>query len=270
MGNELITLTQSPVIEYTAVDRISEEVKVRLDKLNLAHLLPTEDNKQELKKIRTDLTKEFADYESARILIKKSVNAPYDKFEEAYKEKITKQFKDADKLLKEAVDKIDNEIKEETRQKVLDYFNELISFHNIDFVSFEQVGLNITLNATLKSLKDQTRSFIERIANDLVLIETQSNKERILIRYKQNLNVSQSITSITNEIKQEQELIRRAEEREVMLESVRPQPVVERILEAPKQVIVEELMSSTFTVTGTKRQLIAVREFMKKEGIKYE
>ena len=270
MNDELIVLTQSPIIEYTAVDRIAEDVKQRLDKLDLKHLAPTEDNKQELKKVRTDLTKEFADYESARILIKKSVNAPYDKFEEAYKEKITKQFKDADKLLKDAVDEIDNKIKAEMRQKVVEYFEELISFHAIDFVQFEQVGLNITLNASLKSLKDQTRNFVERIANDLVLIETQENKERILIRYKQNLNVSQSITTVNNEAKQEKELIARRE----LLEKARSEapvaPVAEPVLVAPRQVIREELMTATFTITGTKQQLISVREFMKKEGIKYE
>lgn len=60
----------------------------------------------------------------------------------------------------------------------------------IDFVTFEQANIGITLSASLKSLKEQAKNFADRISDDLMLIQTQENKAEILVEYKNTLNVS--------------------------------------------------------------------------------
>ena len=72
---------------------------------------------------------------------------------------------------------------------------------NIDFVTFESANINVTLTASMKSLKEQAKNFIDKIVDDLNLIDTQEHKAEILVEYKQSLNVSQAITTVTNRFK---------------------------------------------------------------------
>ena len=53
----------------------------------------------------------------------------------------------------------------------------------------------------MKSLKEQAKQFIDKIVDDLKLIETQEHKAEILVEYKQTLNVAQAITTVTNRFK---------------------------------------------------------------------
>jgi len=261
---ELINITQCPIIEYSKLDEIAEQVKQELSKVDLKQLEISEGNLQFAKNLRAKYNKDFAEFEEGRKLIKKAVNDPYDKFEKAYKDKLAVQFKDADTILKTAIDSIENGLKEEKKEEVKTYFNELVDENLIDFVTFEQVGLNVTLSASIKSLKDQTKSFVERIVSDLALIGTQQYKERIIVRYKSNLNVSQSITSVVNEVKQEE-----------LLKEVKPiiVPVIEVApVEEPKLPFIEKVETKrqvTFLVEGTEEQLDDLSMFMNSNDIKF-
>ena len=74
-------------------------------------------------------------------------------------------------------------------------------------MTFQDARINITLSASVKALKDQAKDFIDRVASDLLLIDTQEHKAEILVEYKKTLNASQAITTVSNrhkEIEQEQ------------------------------------------------------------------
>ena len=64
----------------------------------------------------------------------------------------------------------------------------------------------------MKSLKEQAKAFVDKIADDLNLIETQEHKAEILVEYKQTLNVSQAITTVTNRFKDIEEEKKKQEE----------------------------------------------------------
>ncbi len=102
------------------------------------------------------------------------------------------------KSINEQVENYTNQQKEEKENRIKLYFNEYLSENNIDFVTFEQAKINVTLSASEKSLKEQAKAFIDKIIQDLQLIATQENNAEILVEYKQTLNVSNAITTVVN------------------------------------------------------------------------
>ena len=48
-------------------------------------------------------------------------------------------------------------------QEIKDYFEEYKTANNIDFVDFKQANINVTLTASKKSLKEQAKTFIDKI-----------------------------------------------------------------------------------------------------------
>ena len=92
-------------------------------------------------------------------------------------------------------------MKSKKEKEIKEYFEEYKTANNIGFITYGQARINVTLSASMKSLKEQAKQFIDKIVDDLKLIETQEHKTEILVEYKQTLNVSQAITSVTNRFK---------------------------------------------------------------------
>lgn len=281
--NNVIVLKQTPIIEYSKLEEISKEVDKKLEFLKKGDLVVTEENKVEIKKLRTEISNDFKVYETARKQIKEAVNNPYDEFNKKYVELIANKFKEADKTLKAKIEAIEDAQKKEKETKARDYFKELIIARKIDFVTFEQVGLNISLSLSDKKAKDTINAFVERIVSDLALIDTQDNKERILTRYQQSLDVSGAIQTVKAEIEHEEKIKRANEERERLAQEAKAQaeakkqeeaplaaPTAARPVEVPKVAVEVETIKAQFTVTGTKQQIIDLRNYMDERGIKYE
>lgn len=197
-NNELIVVEQLPIIK--------EQLKlasVEIDKkvAEAMSVLCTEENVKVVKEIRASLNKEYKKFEEKRKEVKTIVLKPYEEFENVYEEHISNKFKKADLALKGQIEAIENELKEKRREEVKKYFNEYQSEKNIDFVTFENANINVTLTASMKSLKEQAKSFLDKIADDLALIETQEHKAEIIVEYKQTLNVSKAITNVNDRFK---------------------------------------------------------------------
>ena len=266
---ELINITQCPIIEYSKLDEIAEGVRQELAKVDLKNLVISEDNLQFAKSLRAKYNKGFAEYEEGRKLIKKAVNDPYDQFEKDYKAKLASQYIEADTVLKTTINEIENGLKEVKKNEVKAYFMELISKNNIEFVTFEQVGLNITLSASEKSLQEQIKSFVDHVVSDLSLISTQEHQERIIVRYRQSLNVSQSITSVVNEVKQEEAL--KAKKEEPKPEEPKPIEVVIPVEDGlPPFIAPDNLIKIDMSIYATPKNFENLYRFMKDFGISYE
>lgn len=172
----------------------------------------TEDNKQEIKRLRSSLSKQFTALEEKRKGVKNAILGPYNEFETIYKECVTNIFKPADEKLKEKIAAVENAQKQGKEEKARKYFNEYVESKGIDFLTFENVGLIINLSISDKKCKDTIKAFVDRIGGDLALIDTQQYKDEILVEYKESLNVSKAITSVTTRHRLiEEEEKRRAE-----------------------------------------------------------
>ena len=280
MSNEIIVVKQLPVIEQQLA-QIKEQVTERVE--TVTSLVVTEDTVKAVKKARAELGAEFKSWEEKRKEVKKAVITPYEKFEEVYNDCISNSYKTADKLLKQRIDEVENELKAKKAAEVQSYFEEYLASKNIDFVTYGQAGINVTLSASLKSLKEQAKDFIDRIESDLKLIETFTDlKAEILVEYKKSLNVSDAITGVKARAKavQEEQARQEAEAEKRAAEAQRMEAIKAAIPEAPAAVEApteqtaapapEKKYCIRFTVKGTKEQLIALKKFLNEGGYIYE
>ena len=271
---DLIIIKQLPQIEEH-LKELSAEIDKKVEKAR--GLICTEENVKAIKEVRADLNKEFKEVEQQRKTVKEQILAPYVKFEEIYKQYISDKYQSADNDLKEKIDSVEKELKSKKEKEIKDYFNEYKVANNIDFITYEQAKINITLTASMKSLKEQVKSFIDKITDDLKLIETQEHKAEILVEYKQNLNISNAITTVANRFKAiEEEKKKQEQERELQNSVVdiakESDKYVENqeILQAPLRENQEEILTLRFTVKATKTKLKELKEFLINGGYQYE
>lgn len=274
-NQDLIVVKQLPIIQEK-LKQLSTEIEQKVE--SAKKLVCTEETVKEVKQVRADLNKEFKDLEAQRKLVKEQVLAPYMQFEEIYKQYVSDKYKNADIELKNKVDSIENELKVKKQQEIKVYFEEYKTANNIDFVTYEQARINVTLSASIKSLKEQAKNFIDKIIDDLNLIETQEHKAEILVEYKQNLNVSQAITTVTNrfkmieeEKKKQEEFIKEASKAVIVsAEKNTYAPLKQETLQAPVAEEKEDILTLSFTVKGTRTKLKELKEFLIKGGYDYE
>lgn len=193
-----IVLVQSPIIEHK-LKELGKEVTRRIDELNLENQIVSEDVISDIKKLRADLNKEARLFEDQRKAIKKSIMQPFDEFEELYKEEIINKYKSADAILREKISTYEDKLKQDKEEELKNYFNEMVEFENLDWLTFDKINLNITLTASLKSYKEQIKSFVDKVIQDLELIDSESDKDSVaemLVEYKQSLNVSSAMTNV--------------------------------------------------------------------------
>ena len=275
--NNLIEIKQLPIIEEQ-LKSVSDEIDKKVKKAK--KLICTEESVKIIKQVRADLNKEFKELEIQRKSVKEQILAPYMKFEEIYKTYISDKYKNADMDLKQKINDTENDIKKQKQKEIIDYFEEYKIANNIDFVNYEQANINVTLTASKKSLKEQVKVFIDKIIDDLKLIETQEYKEEILVEYKQNLNVSKSIQEVNYRHKLlEEEKKKQLEEAQKQADiSIKEQTLAtkkalnnfiikEPTIEKQEQ---EEFFVLKFTVKATKTKLKELKEFLTNGGYEYE
>ena len=282
MIENLIVIKQLPQIEEHLKDLSSEiDIKVK----NAKKLVCNEESVKTVKQVRADLTKDFKVLEAQRKTVKEQILAPYMQFEEVYKTYVSDKYKEADIDLKQKIDSTENELKKQKEQEIKAYFEEYKIANNIDFIDYEQANINVTLTASKKSLKEQAKAFIDKIKDDLKLIETQECKEEILVEYKQTLNISRAIQDVANRHKLLEEEKKRQEElKNKQLEeaqrqadmSIKKQEVATKnaldnfVMEAPKVAEQEEILTLKFKVRGTRSKLRELKKFLEDGGYDYE
>lgn len=229
-----------------------------------------EDTLKDAKNERAEVNKFKDKVSDFRKEITKKFNEPLEKF--------TNDAKETEKILKETYDTINVQVKayedkqkEEKEKEVKSYFNELCGAESIDFVNYEQANINVTLSATMKSLKEQAKKFVEKIVDDINLINSTQFVDEIMIEYKKDLNVSRAITEVNNRHAELEKVKQQKEDRAE--QKLNDEEMLNRIdsLSAPKvEKPSEEVFEMTFKVRGTKEQLKAVKEFLVNGGYDYE
>lgn len=273
--NEIIRVTQLPVIEEQ-LRTLSAEID---EKVNLAKsLVCTEDTVKEVKKVRSELSKQFVELEEQRKAVKKAVLAPYERFEGVYNEFIADKYKTADAALKSKIDDVQNELKANKETAVKEYFDEYKNSVNVEWLTFDMAGLNIVLSVSDKKLKERAKEFVDRVVSDLSVISMQDDSAEILVEYQKTRNLQQSIQTVKDR-KEQLERMKAAEEARKAAEAEKAERAAEvqkQIeLSAPKVEKKEEpkkiqMYAATFKVKGTLEQLKELKAFLEERGIKYE
>lgn len=306
-STEIIVVKQLPVIEEQL-----RTVKMNIQR-RVADVLGmecTEDTYKAVKRARAELNAEYRDLETRRKEVKAKIEAPYKAFEAVYKDCAADIYANADKELAKKIRSVEDGLRCEKGKTVAAYFNEYRQSLGLpeDLADIRFAGINITLSASDKSLKTQAKSFLDRLNDDLSLIETYENRDEILTEYRSCRNVAQAVRIVCDRHKQiEEERIRREaaqqsrrkideraeevmavikqEERLDMPESAEAlaeefhEPVPKAILEEnvpgearvePQVPVYPQIYSVSFRVSGTLEQLKAMKKFLIDGGYTYE
>lgn len=296
MDNELIIVKQLPVIE----DQLAAVKASITERVNQAlSLVCTEDTYKDVKKVRSDLNKEYAELEARRKEVKAAVMAPYEKFEAVYKDCAGDLYKEADQKLKQKISEVENGLRQQKEEKLLEYFNEYRESNLIDaeFVALGDAGIKVGLTDSLTSLKKQAKGFLDHIADDLKAISTHEDRDEILTEYKRGFNLGAAMSTVAARHKAIEEAKKAREEAEARRLAQREQqmaleaaiaaqvtqeapaaaPAVVEAVElipetspVPEAPAAEKTYSTSFKVTGTLEKLKALKAFLVEGGYEYE
>lgn len=296
MDKSIIMVEQLPVI-VERLHQIKEEVEQRT--AEALALDCTEETYRNVKKERAELNKLFADFENRRKDVKKQILAPYEAFEEVYRECITVPFKLADTQLAGKINGVEDDIRDMKRADLTEYYEEYRESLGLkpEDAPIEKSRINITLSASLKSLKEAAKAFLDRTAEDMAMIREQESADEIMAEYRRSGNATQAIM-IVNQRHREIEAERKRSEEADLVAQLRakyeagvdeareayaqeaadaalevPMPVDEEEPDAPAETPSEpqeDVYEVTFTVRGTLDQIRQLKKYLNDGGYMYE
>lgn len=252
-------------IEFNA-EELKEELAPKLKYYN--SLVITEDGIKDAKSDKSKLNKLKAAIEDKRKEIKKQCLAPYEAFE--------KQCKEIVAMIDEPINVIDSQIKafDEIRknQKYVELQEYFEYIGHPDFVQLDSILNPKWGNSTVKieTLKDEIYSRVKEINSDCAeifeLYGNSPNFTAITEKFQSTLDKGQTFiyaAALERQLKNSEKPPEIPQEEPP--EIVPPEPARQEAVQ-----IEEKLLTGTFTVTCTKSQLIALRDFMKANNINFK
>lgn len=290
---QVIELQQLPII----VERLhSVKADIEQRTAEALSLVCTEQTYKSVKDARTQLTKEFKEYETQRIAVKDKILEPYVEFEKVYRECVTVPFQTADAELKRKITDVTSGIVAQKTDAVQEYYNELVEAAGIDWMDDLNYRPKVNMSDSLTSLKKQAKAFVDGIVSDVAAIEAMKNSAEVMVEYRKNLDLPAAIKAVDDRQKALEEQRRREEERrarqaerEAAAEKVRaaaaaatqeqPEPAQEisvdpEVAAQPEPEPVPQpkpdpIFMTRFYAKGTKAQLVGLKHYLEKEGIEY-
>lgn len=278
MAETLIEVRQLPVIAER-LQSVRAEIEAAVKECE--SMVCTPDTVQAVKTRRAELRKTFDELENQRKAVKRAVMAPYDAFEVVYEECVAEPMRRGDTALKRSIDGFESELKQRCETTLREWFAELTAALAIDdFLTFDaamkkgglKIGMSDANAKTPKKLMTELRKIAEAVAKNVIMIQGFDDAAAVMAEYRKNLDVGLSCSIVLTrkrEIEKEQEAAeRRKAEQETEAAAVAKVDAV-----APPEIVAEEpkLYTITFTIKNvTREQALAVREYLKTEGIDYE
>ena len=272
--DEIIVIEQLPQLFYK-LEKVGEYLDEELS--SIKDIVVSEESKQEVKKVRTNINNILKQFEDKRKEVKAKCLEEYNLFEEKYEQEVKGKLTKASDELGNKIKDIEEKQVEEKSFKVFTFIREHIKANHLENVITEvdvreYAGLKLNLSTSEKSLKDNALAFIERVANEVKLIEMEETPSNLLYEYKQNgFDLTKAKLTLIERQKQIEELAKQREEvQEVIKEEVKVEEVVENIT-APKEVVEEdEMLECQFQVKGTLAQIKAIKNFLNELGVEYK
>lgn len=249
---------------------IAEKCK---SKLEIAESMAcTEETKQAVKKLRSELNKEFASYEAERKERTAEYEKPLKEFKKLYDEYISVPFKSADSALKTKIDEVEAEQKSRKTAEIEEYAQELLDVYALNWLDISRIMPSVTLSASVTSLKKVVKTTVEKIKSDIDCIGVIDSSGDMFAEYMNCLDLGMAKIAVEKRKKaveeaekaksvysQNEEINEQAEEKIDMLIP----PTVE---EEPEM----EKYTMTFTVTATIEQLKALKSYMVDNNIEFK
>lgn len=268
----------------------NEEIKAGIAAMmeDYRGLVFTENTVGDAKKDRANLNKLKAAFEDERKRVKKLCMEPYNRFEKQLKE-VTVLIDEPAKLIDAQIEEVEQMKREEKRKEVQELFK-TIGFQN--FVTIEMIWDEKWLNASvpLSKVESQMKDIMYRIGEEVGTINhLQEFSFEALEVYKKTLDLTQAI----RKGKELADIQKRKEEARIAREKAEEERKAAELAEqnaepvetagaaeatatedtAPGAPAVnteeENVMYLDFRVWGTKEQLMALRDYMKENHLRF-
>lgn len=269
MEFKIITnLSAWPQIIETNAEELKTWLSEKLTHYNALVVTPesiaaAKDDKAALNKLRAAL-------EERRKEVKKQCMAPYEDFERKYKELLA--------LIDEPICKIDTQIKalDEAEQKqkydrLRSYFDNCESAMDSSLlIDFDKILNPKWRNKTAKesTLQQEIYDTVCRIAGEVDELRSYYNDSphltAIMERYKQRYDKGDALSYAALLVQQARKMQPEPKPAPEPVPMPAPMPAPDPVSQAEPEI------TGTFRVTGTKQQIIALRDFMRNAGIKFE
>ena len=293
MKNEIAVVEQLPKI-IDKMEEIGADLEKRLEELKLDDLICTEETRKGITDLRTSLKKEQTEFENQRKNIKNEIMAPYEEFNKIYDVNIKSKYTNAITVLTEKIAVVENTIRENTKIKMIEFFEEKRNASNIkpEWLSFDELNIKIGINQLtpkgeiVKKVKDEINDAVDTIKTCIDTINSMQDKEEILVEYLKHKNLQMAIKEVNDRheiLSQVQRDYEAVEEIQVQEEQAIEK--VNEVLEAPiegqmsiddfEEEVVQEPVKGLFiarfeVLAETEEALRDLVNFMRERGIKYE
>ena len=286
---QIITLKQLPIIEEH-LQLVKADVETRTK--NAMQLVCTEETRGDVKKIRTELGKEFSAMEEQRKRVKEAIMEPYNQFEAVYKDCISDPYKKADAELKRRVDEVETGLKADKVNAVQSYFDELCKANNLPWLRFEQMNLKIGLSTSVNGTKTALTSTVLKIAEEVQELSQHEDAAELLVEYRKSLNVALALSTVRARHEQiELQKQREAERRAALEQQYAAEEKVQQAIEEAQQdaappveevsapdeeppteapTVAHDVYEVKFAVRGTIEQLKNLKQYILQEGMSYD
>lgn len=277
--NDLTLIQVTPPI---ITERLAELKASWMEKAEAAAALEcTEETIQTVKKERAEMRKEFDEIEAQRKAALAPIRAKIDAFSAVYKDCVTDSFNKADAEYKRKILDVENDMKQRCEIRLREYFAELCQVHGVDFISYEQSGVKVDMTSakqkTPRKLMDKLSEFVAGVACNVDAISKMDDAAEIMVEYQKTLNMALAVSTVQERKRRvEEEARRKAEweaaeqrrkETEAKVEAAAPVMEPPKVVESPKA---DPVLKCTFTVYATREKLIALKNYLKQEDIRYE
>ncbi len=244
----------------------------------------TEDSLKDMKTDRADLNKLKNAFEDERKRVKKICMEPYTKFEQQVKE-ITVLIDEPIRLIDSNIKEIDERRKAEKKMRIEELFHS-VGFQS--FVTLDMIWDDKWLNATVafSKIEEQMKSQMYQIGTDIMTIgKLPEFSFEAMEVYKKTLDINQAIQegqrlADIQKRKLEAERLKAEQDKQRTEETARQESADVQIKE-PETVMEEAPAAETaepeeepvlqldFRVWGTKKQLMALRDYMTENQIRF-
>jgi len=292
----LVEVKQLPVIE-NQLALILPEIKQRCELA--ASLVVNEENYKEMKKMRAQLNKEYAEFKALIKNIKEVVMAPLNDFMNGICKEVDQAYSTGISGLDGNIKDTENGLKDQKREALMEYYDEYRQSVGLDekIADPRKSGIKVGLSGSLKSYKEQVKAYLDRIVSDLQTIDALENRDEIMAEYRISLDINSAIQIVKDRIEREEAVRKLREEAEVarlareahdaeveaaIAETAETAedaqdnpsdflspPSAEKLSEEP-QSDPEAYYQTAFRVTGTLDMLRALKRFLEEGGYEYE
>ena len=235
------------------------------------------DNPDAAKSDKAYLNKLLDEVAEKRKLATTTWNKPLDEFISVMKE-LESEIKTASNSLKTIVDKADQQVKDEKKAKIVEFWNTL----NFTIVPLDRVFNPKWLNKTEKmaNIMEECKAIVEKITTEMNTLKSMQDEDSEVLQsfYLETLNLNATLQK-GNQLKENRARIKAEEEKAAENKisdmgatvitkepDLSPKGPVIPMSEAPK----EPVATFRLEVTGPASKLMALRKFIDANGITYK